>query len=203
LLTTYGVGELSAINRIVGAYAEYLPLIHYYRCAFHQRAGALIHHPLGDGDFEQFPRAQAEVTVTQAYLTTGNAATEIASVLSTSLRERRPGYLVLPTDVAASSIDRPAGPLAVAAARVLEDFVVEARTMLAEAGSLTVLADFLADRLGVRRKLANLVTAGGIRHATLSMGKSMFDGSDPNSVGVYSRISGEESVLVRGAGQWS
>lgn len=28
LLTTYGVGELSAINGLAGAYAEYVPVIH-------------------------------------------------------------------------------------------------------------------------------------------------------------------------------
>ncbi|MCU1663596.1 MAG: indolepyruvate decarboxylase [Pseudonocardia sp.] len=45
-----------------------------------------------------------------AYLTTGNATGEIDRVLATSLREHRPGYLVMPTDVAASPVDRPTSP---------------------------------------------------------------------------------------------
>jgi TPP-dependent 2-oxoacid decarboxylase len=40
-------------------------------------------------------RAQAEVTMAQAYLTDGNAVTEIDRVLGTSIRERRPGYLAV------------------------------------------------------------------------------------------------------------
>src|ERR1700677_4544383 len=49
--TTYGVGELSAINGIAGAYAEHLPLFHLVgmpnRSA--QEARALMHHTLGNG----------------------------------------------------------------------------------------------------------------------------------------------------------
>jgi indolepyruvate decarboxylase len=143
---------------------------------------------------------QAEVTVAQAYLTTGNATAEIDRVLATSLREHRPGYLVMPTDVAASPVDRPTSPLTAAApdsfTGVVEAFVAQARTMLTEAGSVTVLADFLADRFGARAELADLVAAGGIPHATLSLGKSVFNESDPNFVGVYSGSASEKPVLA-------
>ena len=202
LLTTYGVGELSAINGIAGAYAEYLPVIHVVGAPSTgaQRAGALLHHTLGDGDFEHFARAHAEVTVAQAYLTPGNAAAEIDRVIGTSLRERRPGYLVVPTDVAASPIDRPAARLVVAgpdvSARVRDDFLAQARAMLTEAGSVTVLADFLADRFGSRDEVAELVSAGGFPHATLSLGKSVVDESDPGFVGVYSGSASAKATRV-------
>ena len=40
------------------------------------------------------------ITVAQAILTEQNACYEIDRVLTTMLRERRPGYLMLPADVA-------------------------------------------------------------------------------------------------------
>src|SRR5262249_30270913 len=148
VVTTYGVGELSAINGIAGSYAEYVPVVHIVGAPSTgvQRAGALVHHTLGDGDFEHFARAHAEVTVAQAYLSAGNAAAETARVLATLLRERRPGYLVIPADVATAPAERALGPLQVpppdTSARVLEDFTAAARVMLSRAGALAVLADF-------------------------------------------------------------
>ncbi|MBI0575562.1 thiamine pyrophosphate-binding protein, partial [Pectobacterium parmentieri] len=49
LLTTFGVGELSAINGIAGSYAECLPVIHIAAapCLASQRNGELLHHTLG------------------------------------------------------------------------------------------------------------------------------------------------------------
>jgi indolepyruvate decarboxylase len=200
LLTTHGVGELSAINGLAGSYAEYVPVIHIVGApsTAAQRARALAHHTLGDGDYRHFARAQAEVTVAQAWLTAGNAAAEIDRVLATSLRERRPGYLVLPTDVASCPAERPASKLIMkpldASASALEEFTATARAMLAEAGSLAVLGDYLADRFGVRREVADLVAVGQIPHATLSMGKGLFDEAGPGFAGTYSGAASPKPV---------
>src|ERR1700740_2220835 len=74
LLTTFGVGELSAINGVAGSYAEYVPVIPVVGApsTAARREKALIHHTLGDGDFDRFARAYAEVTVAQAILTQEN-----------------------------------------------------------------------------------------------------------------------------------
>jgi indolepyruvate decarboxylase len=207
LVTTYGAGELSAINGIAGACAGYLPVIHIVGAppATAQHAGALMHHTLGDGDHGHFARAQAEVTVAQAYLATGDATAGIDHELAASLRGHRPGYLVMPADVAASPAERPAAPLAVPgpdfSVQVLMDFAVTARTMLAGAGSLAVLAGFLADRFGARRELAGLVAAGGIPHATLPMGKGVFDETSPDFTGVYSGTTSDKPAHHREAGE--
>src|ERR1700690_56106 len=48
LCTTYGVGELSAINGVAGAYAEHLPIFHLVGTpnSATQEARALMHHTL-------------------------------------------------------------------------------------------------------------------------------------------------------------
>lgn len=115
LLTTFGVGELSAINGIAGSYAEYLPVIHIAAAPSltSQRNGELLHHTLGDGDFNHFSRMAAEVTVAQAHLTVENATTEIDRVIGEALSQHKPVYLFLPLDVAAAPVNTRSYPLVI------------------------------------------------------------------------------------------
>ena len=65
--TTYGVGELSAINGIAGAYAEHLPVFHLVGMPnmTTQAGHALVHHTLGNGEFDFF-RKMADCVVCHA-----------------------------------------------------------------------------------------------------------------------------------------
>lgn len=56
LVTTFGVGELSALNAIAGSYAEYVPVVHIVGSpsTTAQREGMLLHHTLGDGNYNAF-----------------------------------------------------------------------------------------------------------------------------------------------------
>ena len=70
LFTTYGVGELSAINAIAGSYAEHVPVVHIVGTpARHlQTSRAICHHYLGDGSPRVFAEMSKKVTVAQASL---------------------------------------------------------------------------------------------------------------------------------------
>ena len=190
LLTTFGVGELSAINGIAGSYAEYLPVIHIVGAPSlsAQQRGDLIHHSLGDGDFGHFARMQQEVTVAQATLTVENACAEIDRVISEALMQRRPAYLLLPVDVAVAPAPAPRQPLAVQYpldAASLQGFRLAAERLLADARSVSLLADFLADRFGVQQQLAHWLEAVPLPHATLLMGKGVLDEQHPGFAGTY------------------
>lgn len=115
LLTTYGVGELSALNGIVGSYAEHIPVLHIVGAPSTgaQQRGELLHHTLGDGDFRHFARMSEQITCSQALLTAGNACHEIDRVLRDMLTHHRPGYLMLPADVARAAAIAPAQRLLV------------------------------------------------------------------------------------------
>lgn len=190
LLTTFGVGELSAINGIAGSYAEYLPVIHIVGAPSlaAQQRGDLIHHSLGDGDFSHFLRMQREVTVAQATLTAANAVEEIDRVILTALTERRPGYLLLPVDVAGAPVPAPTQPLLLQPqtdAQALAAFRHAAEKLLSSARSVSLLADFLADRFGVQQQLAHWLEAVPLPHATLLMGKGVLDEQRAGFVGTY------------------
>ncbi len=101
LVTTYGVGELSAINGIAGAYAEHVPILHIVGTPTTQvRAHAVpVHHSLLDGDHHHFARAYREVVCAHADLTATDAPKQIDRVLTEVLACKQPGYLAVPADL--------------------------------------------------------------------------------------------------------
>src|SRR5260221_12347983 len=106
-------------------------------------------------------------------------------------RARRPGYIVLPTDVAASPAEMPTAPLVIPEPQMSDqaqaDFAADARRMLQAAGSVTVLADFLAARFDVRSQLRKLLDAGSLPFATLAMGDGAPDDTGRRLRGGYGR----------------
>ena len=68
LNTTYGVGELSAISGIAGAYAEHVPVFHLVGMPnlSAQAAHGLVHHTLGNGEFDFFHKMAEKVVCASA-----------------------------------------------------------------------------------------------------------------------------------------
>lgn len=203
LLTTFGVGELSALNGLAGSYAEYVPVLHIVGapCSGAQRRGELMHHTLGDGDFQQFYRMSLTLSAASAVLNEHNACHEIDRVLTTMLTAQRPGYLMLPADVAKLPAVPTSRPLAFSLPDTQEEVVVafrqHAREMLKDSSRISLLADFLAIRFGLRSLLQRWVSETPMPHATLLMGKGLFAEQLPGYVGTYS--GGASSEFVRKA----
>ncbi|HFZ7931865.1 TPA: alpha-keto acid decarboxylase family protein [Salmonella enterica subsp. enterica serovar Waycross] len=203
LLTTFGVGELSAINGIAGSYAEYVPVLHIVGapCSAAQQRGELMHHTLGDGYFRHFYRMSQAISVASAILDEQNACFEIDRVVGEMLAARRPGYIMLPADVAKKTAIPPTQALALpvheAQSGVETAFRYHARQCLMNSRRIALLADFLAGRFGLRPLLQRWMAETPIAHATLLMGKGLFDEQHPNFVGTYS--AGASSKEVRQA----
>lgn len=92
LVTTFGVGELSALNGVAGAYAEKIPVVHIVGApsTIAQGKHALLHHTLGDGRFDAFQQMSRPISA--ASLILGDLAPEemprdIDRVLTTCVRE--------------------------------------------------------------------------------------------------------------------
>jgi alpha-keto-acid decarboxylase len=199
LITTFGVGELSAANAIAGSYAEHVPVVHIVGAPSMDAQGArrVVHHSLGDGDFEHFLRIAREITCAQAKLVPATATREIDRVLS-EVRERKlPGYLMLATDVARFPAEPPVEPLprytTGTSPRALALFT-EAAAKRMGTHQLTVLADLLVHRLEAVPQLEALLAADVVPHATLMWGKSLVDESAPEFLGIYAGASSDESV---------
>ncbi|MGD9622380.1 MAG: alpha-keto acid decarboxylase family protein [Mycolicibacterium sp.] len=109
LLTTYGVGCLSAINGVAGAYCEHVPLIHISGAppSHAVRDRAPLHHSLLDGGYRNIHRAFTEFTEYTARLSPENAADVIDHALRVAFRSRRPVRLELPSDLTHVEIRTP------------------------------------------------------------------------------------------------
>lgn len=194
LCTTFGVGELSAINAIAGAYAEHVPVVHIVGAPAltSQAQHRPVHHTLGDGVFGHFTAMHADITCARASLTHENAVTEIDRVLREVRDRRLPGYLVVPADVAAGPAQRASAALPAAAdttdPEALAGFVDAARRLLESAATpdeVTLLAGLTVHRLGAGGTLSRLLAAGPLPHAVTPWAKSLVDESGPRFAGTY------------------
>ncbi|RFD26541.1 indolepyruvate decarboxylase [Mycobacterium uberis] len=199
LVTTFGVGELSAANAIAGSYAEHVPVVHIVGGPSKDAQGTrqALHHSLGDGDFEHFFRISSEITCAQANLIPATAYREIDRVLSEVREHKRPGYILLSTDVARFPAEPPGALLphyiGGTSPRALSLFI-DAATKLISDHQITVLADVLVHRLQVIKELETLLAADVVPHATLMWGKSLLDESSPNFLGIYAGAASTETV---------
>ncbi|MEE6175079.1 alpha-keto acid decarboxylase family protein [Mycobacterium sp. 050134] len=199
VVTTFGVGELSAANAVAGSYAEHVPVVHIVGGPSKDAQGTrrALHHSLGDGDFERFFRVSREFTCAQANLMPATARREIDRVLSEVREQKRPGYILLSTDVARFPTEPPAEPLphypGGTSPRALAMFVEAASELIGD-HRLTVLADLLVHRLHAVKELEALLAADVVPHATLMWGKSLLDESSPDFLGIYAGSASAEWV---------
>lgn len=205
LCTTFGVGELSAINAIAGACAEHVPVVHIVGAPAlsKQAQHRPVHHTLGDGEFGHFAAMHADITCARAALNPRDAVAEIDRVL-TAVRDRRlPGYLLVPADVAEAPAGRTAAPLPPPAngtdPEALADFTDAARRLLDRAATraeIGVLAGLLVHRFNGAARLTDVLSAG-VPHATTPWAKSLVDESAPGFAGTYSGAAGSTEQTRR------
>jgi indolepyruvate decarboxylase len=203
--TTYGVGELSAINGIAGSYAEHLPVFHLVGTPnmATQSGRKLVHHTLGDGEYDLFRRMSDPVVAASVVMTPENAARETERLIFEALYNRRPVYMAFPADLALLPVLGRAEPIAMpasnpAALKIVADAIVAA---LERAQSACLLAGIHVDRAGRKAELEALLDSSGLPFATMFMGKSVIDEQHPGYIGMYSgNLLGEDvRLLVEGA----
>src|SRR5207247_501135 len=97
LMTTYAVGELSALNGLMGAKAERSCVFHIVGMPTmrHQRVRKVIHHTLGDGEFQNFANISARAACVSAVITPDNCAHEMERLIATARAESRPAYILV------------------------------------------------------------------------------------------------------------
>lgn len=194
--TTFGVGELAAIGAIAGSYAENLAVFHLVGTPnlATQEGRALVHHTLGNGEFDVFRRMAEPIVCASATMTPQNAVSETERLIAEALYHRRPVYMAFASDVATMPVlgsapvlsMRTSDPGSLAAAT---DRVVAA---LNNAGQACVLPGVLLRRLGLRDAAAAFVDASGLPFATMFADKSVLGEDHPGYIGMYAgRLMGE------------
>ncbi|KAJ5594714.1 uncharacterized protein N7459_000922 [Penicillium hispanicum] len=194
LVTTFGVGELSAVNAMAGAYSEFVPVIHIVGqpTTKSQRDKMLLHHTLGNGDFDAFAKISAAIS---CYVARLNNPVDAASQIDAAIREcwvhSRPVYITLPSDMVAAKVngDRLKVPIDLSLPpndREKEDYVVEVvLKYLQAAKNPIILVDGCAIRHRVLDEVHDLVDVLGVPTFVAPMGKGAVDETHKSFCGVY------------------
>jgi indolepyruvate decarboxylase len=194
LIVTHGVGTLSAINGIAGAYSEHVPVI-LISGSLPLRSiqrGDLMHHTLADRGKGDLCRIFAEVTAAQAQLTPENAAAEIDRIILTAWRRKLPVYLELPSDISYLEIDVPDSPIKFemipSDQQNLKTCTETILEKLKAAKSPAFLLDIDAIRFGVSTQIMELAERFHMHVATLNCAKGAVPESSPQFIGIYAGI---------------
>ncbi|OHF02721.1 thiamine pyrophosphate enzyme [Colletotrichum orchidophilum] len=194
LITTSGVGELSAINAVAGAYAERAAVVHIVGTPSRilQESRTLMHHGFNDGNYRRFAEMHSHVTIAQADLRHAESAPgQIDEVLRQCLAQSRPVYIQVPQDlvavlVPANGLETPIQlpyasptPADEAALTAISDKIYAAKQPI-------ILVDGETRPLGIIDQTENFVKATGWPTWTTAFSKSLVDETLQNYHGIYS-----------------
>lgn len=197
MVTTFGVGELSAVNDIAGSYAERVPVIAITGAPTRavEEAGKFVHHSLGEGTFDDYRKMFEPITTAQGYITPENATTEIPRLINAAIQERRPVHLHLPIDVALAEIE------------VSETFQPEdmphqdvkkhidmIEDKLKSANQPLIIAGHEINSFNLHKELEEFVNQTNIPVAQLSLGKGAFNEENPHYIGVFDGEIAEDKI---------
>lgn len=195
---TYGVGGLSVVNSIAGAWAEKTPVVVISGApGLGERSERpLLHHCVRDWttQYEVFQKVCAACTeITEA----DTAFREIDRVLDICFRQKRPVYIELPrdmVDVVPDSIRPYSSPPRQSDPAALAEAVKEAVERIEEAKAPVIIAGVELHRYGLQAESIALAEASGIAVASTLLGKSVVSEVHPLYVGLYEGGMGRPEV---------
>lgn len=206
MVTTFGVGELSILNAIAGGYSEFVPIVHIVGTpsTISQRNGMLLHHTLGNGNFEVFADMSRNISCAMAKL---NDPHEAATLIDYAIREcwlqSRPVYITMPTDMVQEKVEgeRLKSPIDLSHPpneEAKEDYVVDVvLKYLHAAKNPVILVDACAARHHVIDEVHELIEKSGLPTFVAPMGKGAVDETLPNYGGVYAGNGSNAGVAER------
>jgi len=169
-----------------------------------QRNGMLLHHTLGNGDFNVFATMGSQVACAVARLRdAGDAAAQLDHALRECWVRSRPVYVMVPSDLVHAKIEgaRLATPIDLAEPAndpEKEDYVVDVvLRYLYEAKSPVMLVDACAIRHRVLDEVHDLLEKTGLPVFVTPMGKGAINETHANYGGVYAGDGSHPGVKER------
>ena len=205
LSTTYGVGELSALNGVMGSKAHRLPVFHIVGMPSEriQHLKLITHHNLGDTRYDRYHDISSSACCVSARLTPDNCIDELERVIREALRQSMPAYIVISeVNGLMPVIGKPVkgqplakikrqhsdpGELAAAAEAIL--------TKIAAAKHPVATITTLTARYGVADKAVEFVSKANLPVAVTSYDKGVVDESLPHYIGLYSAGSSQPPAV--------
>ncbi|EMD00375.1 hypothetical protein BAUCODRAFT_118154 [Baudoinia panamericana UAMH 10762] len=197
LVTTHGVGELSAINGIAGAMTEQVKVIHVVgqTTRMMQQKHLMIHHSIGfNPDHQVFNKASKGFRVAAAELQSEEgAAEEIDRALREMFLKSGPVYIFVPIDlvdkpIPAAALEKPLNLEPEPDTKAVEEAVRAALDALYTSKQPAVFVDCLVQRHQAVVEVRKLVDTLSTPTYTSNMGKGIIDETHPHYVGLYNGV---------------
>ncbi len=188
--STFGVGELSAINGVAGAFAERVPVVVITGAPSTEnfRTQPLLHHTLGD---YRIPfKMYQMVTVASTQLESGaTAPAEIDRVLTACLVHQQPVYISLPSDVVRMKCSPPTALViphrTSSNIESLNEAADEAAAMLTASVLPVIVGGVDLIRFSLQDKFSRLIERTGIPYVTMMLAKTLLSEQTPQFIGLF------------------
>ncbi|KPI37987.1 Pyruvate decarboxylase [Cyphellophora attinorum] len=206
LCTTYGVGELSALNAVCGSYAENVPVVHIVgmpsttalKTTSKGRFDGLVHHALGRQDsLRAFTHAADVLIHASKDLTKDSTLDHTAAfddMLHKALFSKRPVRIGLPSDLSELLVNPREEPLNTQFEHEdlgpwhATEFLARVKGVsrqLRAAKRPVIVVDGLASRFGQKDCINTLVAATGFPTVVTPHGLGIVESNHYNYCGVY------------------
>jgi indolepyruvate decarboxylase len=188
----YGVGTLSMINAIAGAYVERSPVVVINggptaaNLVNLKNSDVVFSHSIGRPDTDL--NAYKLVTASAARAgTASEVPTMVDHAIATAIRTKRPVYVEISMDLWNQPCPMPSGPLPSAnpPAGTEQRLATEVVGLIRAATSPLILVGVEIQRYGLADKVADLIGKLGIRWSTALLAKSTLAEQGNGWVGVY------------------
>jgi len=195
LTTTYGVGELSAINGVMGSLTHRVPVFHLVGMPSErlQVQNLITHHNLGDTNYSRFVPISSTATGVSAILTPTNCVEELERVIREALRLSKPAYIAI-SELSGYSplVGTPVTgkPLAEikrqqSVPQELENAIGSILARLEKAKNPVAIVTALTARYGLRDQVHELLSKINLPAAIAPAEKGSLDESIPQFIGLY------------------
>ena len=189
VVTTYGVGELSAINGIAGSMAENVPVIHIAgvpKTSFIEK-NIIVHHNFSNPNYYLFENAYKNFVEKTSYINFENAKKEIDRVFNVFVNEKKPVYIAIPVDVCEFLIDDDGFDkieYKKSDEKALNETVSEIISLIEKAKNPIIFFDYLCKRYKLQNEIKEFINKTNMKFGTFLMGKGIIDETNPNFTGV-------------------
>ena len=195
LTTTYGVGELSAINGVMGSLTHRVPVFHLVGMPSErlQVQNLITHHNLGDTNYSRFVPISSTAAGVSAILTPTNCVEELERVIREALRLSKPAYIAI-SELSGYSplVGTPVTgkPLAEikrqqSVPQELENAIGSILARLEKAKNPVAIVTALTARYGLRDQVHELLSKINLPTAIAPAEKGSLDESIPQFIGLY------------------
>ena len=184
LVTTHGVGELSALNGIAGSMSEHVKVVHVVGQTTRamQKGNMMIHHSIGNKpNHQMYNKASEGLRFAAAELwDVADAPKEIDRVLRECVIKSGPVYIFMPLDLSAEMVDAalletPINLEPHVDEKTQDEAVKAITDAVTQAKYPTILVDALVQRFNAAQETAQLVRKLNVPFFSATMGKGVVD----------------------------